>query len=71
MNELRSCPFCGGNAELIHSGGKYTVSCGRGGCMANISWCPDIDSAVKAWNTRTPVWISCSERMEVEKHDRP
>ena len=42
---------CGGEAEIIkHPNGKYTVSCTRGGCMANIGWCPDEKTAIEAWN---------------------
>lgn len=53
MAELKPCPFCGGEAEIISGfGGKYTVQCEKGGCMANIMWCPDKDSAIKAWNRR-------------------
>lgn len=52
--KLKPCPFCGGKAEIIqHPNGKTTISCGKGGCMANISWCPSIASAVECWNRRT------------------
>lgn len=63
MPELKPCPFCGGKAELLSMGEKFTVSCGTGGCMASISWCPDDQSAIAAWNTRASDWIPCSERM--------
>ena len=52
MAELKPCPFCGGKAEILSGYGKYTVQCGSGGCMANISWCTNKDSAIKAWNRR-------------------
>ena len=53
--KLKSCPFCGGKAELLRCLRReksltYTVSCGKGGCMAHISWCPSEAAAVKAWN---------------------
>lgn len=60
---LFPCPFCGGKAEIISMSEKFTVSCGTGGCMANISYCSDKQSAVKAWNKRASDWIPCSERM--------
>ena len=53
MAELKPCPFCGGEAEIISGfGGKYTAQCKKGGCMAGILWCPNKDSAIKAWNRR-------------------
>lgn len=50
MDELKPCPFCGGKAEIIKCLRRgisitYTVSCGAGGCMANISYCPSEDAA--------------------------
>jgi len=55
--KLKPCPFCGGKAEIIKCLRRgisitYTVSCGAGGCMANISYCPSEDAAIKAWNRR-------------------
>lgn len=52
--ELKPCPFCGGKAELIYyrANGKTTVSCCVGGCMANISFCPTTEAAIKKWNRR-------------------
>lgn len=52
--ELLPCPFCGGEAELIYyrANGKTTVSCSVGGCMANISFCPSTEEAIKKWNRR-------------------
>ena len=51
--KLKPCPFCGGKAEILSGfNGKYTVQCGSGGCMANIAWCTNKDSAIKAWNRR-------------------
>lgn len=52
MAELKPCPFCGGEAEIISGFGKYTVQCKKGGCMANISWASNKDYAIKAWNRR-------------------
>ena len=58
MSELKSCPFCGGEAELIEPDGSwacYHVHCNNECC---IGW-KTIDSsfliaekAIKAWNNR-------------------
>ena len=54
--KLKPCPFCGGKAELVSIGKvpniKYTISCGTGGCMANISHCSSAENAINAWNKR-------------------
>lgn len=52
--DLKPCPFYGGEAELIYyrANGKTTVSCSVGGCMANISFCPSTEEAIKKWNRR-------------------
>lgn len=51
--ELRSCPFCGGEAHLhIHE--RYGVECdecGMGlGCI-----CDTEEEAIKRWNRREPI----------------
>ena len=63
---------CGGKAEIIkHPNGKYTVSCTRGGCMANVGWCPDEKTAIEAWNkARSANDIEIKERTaRVERID--
>ena len=62
MNELKSCPFCGGEAELKHQ--TYAISnvvysyviCKEcGASTATIKQSPSIcsdDKAIEAWNKR-------------------
>lgn len=58
MNELRECPYCGGEAhiaERITYGGKmYGVSCSTPLCPGSEPWpwCMDAEYAIRAWNTR-------------------
>lgn len=60
--ELLPCPFCGGDAYTIESGGKWFVGCSQ--CYCNVGEAYDRDAmpehmfatepeAVAAWNTRT------------------
>lgn len=49
--ELLSCPFCGGNAELVND--DTLVSCVDDDCPMSGSWSYKTkESAIKAWNTR-------------------
>ena len=57
MNELKPCPFCGGNAWIERSQDKYYVKClhtdkcylvGRAPQKYNVR-----EAAVKMWNRRT------------------
>lgn len=57
--ELKSCPFCSGEAllkeQLTYGGGKlYGVSCLTPFCPASTPhWCLDADSAIEMWNARS------------------
>ena len=55
--ELKPCPFCGGEAEIIRQPGygdkPYAASCGTGGCMAVIFPFATPEEAAKKWNRRT------------------
>lgn len=63
MSELKSCPFCGGYAEVIrHETGKgafaligYNAHCTN--CFASIDY-GGRKEAVTAWNRRDDQWIS-------------
>ena len=48
--ELKRCPFCGGEAKCIEFYGLYHVIC----CNCHIAGkdCPSIETACKAWNSR-------------------
>lgn len=61
MQELKNCPFCGGNASHVYDpegiedtmGRKwaYTISCDR--CAASTGLCFSREQATKTWNRRT------------------
>lgn len=58
MNELKKCPFCGGDAKVYRNlpCTAYGVWCINEGCSANARHL-NFDSeneAIEAWNTRTP-----------------
>ena len=60
MAELKSCPFCGGVAEMqvtkhIPSGYDYTTRCKNTSCCGRLSKKYTLrETAVAAWNKRTP-----------------
>lgn len=73
--ELKSCPFCGGKAEVRENtecGRQYYVGCTR--CPADVGrlWFWKMSDAIEAWNTRADLdkvesnldknggWIPCS-----------
>lgn len=67
--KLKSCPFCGGEAriEAEYIGKEkylYSVSC-INDCVTQGIYHKTVDSAIKAWNTRTPV-EKVIERLEEE-----
>lgn len=49
MTELKSCPFCGGVAKLMHGPDNW-VECTR--CHASSSMHTMIVIAIKEWNRR-------------------
>ena len=53
--ELKPCPFCGGEAEIVDTGDlyghcEYSVSCTS--CNCNTDWLTNKKEAVQAWNKR-------------------
>jgi Lar family restriction alleviation protein len=50
MSELKKCPFCGGEAEIIYDIGWYTGSCNACGAISQ----SDLGNsgAIEVWNTR-------------------
>lgn len=54
MEELKSCPFCGGKAEMFQSVYGFSVACTSKSCGIE-PWTPIRHTeaeAIKAWNTR-------------------
>ena len=47
---LKRCPFCGGEAKCIEYYGLYHVVCCY--CYTTGRDCPSIETACKAWNNR-------------------
>ena len=58
MEELKPCPFCGGEADIhITDDGYYVVGCSTLGCYCNayesdIPEFPIEEYAIQAWNRR-------------------
>lgn len=58
--ELKSCPFCGGEATLvedIYNDQLYNyVICSNDDCNANTGRCDTQDEAIAKWNNRPSLW---------------
>lgn len=70
MNELKKCPFCGGEARLADEPigkGKclYSVLC-ENDCVVQGTYHTTAESAIKAWNRRKPI-ERVIERLEETK----
>ena len=50
MSELSSCPFCGGSAEIRHSGKYWWIECADCLCRTGAEYSED--DAKKAWYKR-------------------
>lgn len=55
MAELKPCPFCGGEAEIVNNGYFVDVSCKDHRCRG---WAESLmnnteEEAIEAWNRRT------------------
>lgn len=75
MAELKSCPFCGGEASIVSTeprlyrpsrNGKYAVACY--GCEIYLGYDEDYgcqfdteEEAIEAWNTRKPMELVVAE----------
>ena len=58
---LKRCPFCGGEAKCIEYYGLYHVVCCD--CYTTGRDCPSIETACKAWNSR-PIENELTGRIE-------
>ena len=66
--DLLPCPFCGKvealRMERIPFVYNLVCAVANGGCGASTGWNHATpEEAVKSWNTRASVWLSCSEMM--------
>lgn len=70
MADLKPCPFCGGEAEILkypRCERKYVVVCKNNLCNASIGqYSTSKENAVRAWNTRKPMEAVVAE-LEIEK----
>ena len=73
MNDLKCCPFCGGEAEvgLTNQHDKlFVVGCNTPMCYGNINHFTmgfaSKESALNTWNTRAPM-DNIVEKLEYEK----
>jgi hypothetical protein len=71
-NELKPCPFCGGEARLIgHS--PYSITCCK--CRATTVICDTPEKAINEWNRRvqptfTPDELDAIRRMFRDRYPR-
>lgn len=63
-DKLLSCPFCGGESELLVGNTCHWVFCKRCGNVSGQS--ATIEDAIRKWNTRKPM-ERIVERLEEEK----
>lgn len=52
---LKPCPFCGGEAKMIEAMNEAWVSCLNEDCRASSLMTPTSERAAEKWNTRAPV----------------
>ena len=72
MSELENCPFCGGEAVLVHvpATRHYYPRCDDCGAEIDINFENDKDEAIAAWNQRNSSeatlldgWVSVEDRL--------
>jgi Lar family restriction alleviation protein len=62
MEELKRCPFCGGEAIEVRASESYWVRCSD--CDAEIALCDSRSDAIAAWNRRATQNIGKKECCE-------
>ena len=66
MRELRRCPFCGGEAEIVELGKHvWSPRCMQCECKLNQVYRTQ-QQAIEAWNRREPM-DKIVEQLEIEK----
>lgn len=72
--EIKACPFCGGEAKIIHADDvtlPYRIRCKNINCdvRPSTTWFKHKEDAITKWNTRKPI-DKIVERLEecVEHH---
>ena len=72
MDELRKCPFCGGDAEVISAGrGKYQAQARCTQCHCELgAWYISKQAAAHAWNTRAEKKPTDAVREFAERYER-
>ena len=55
MDELKPCPFCGGEAFLAIVKGQWIVCCSNGRCNVRTNRYMSQNRPVTVWNTRKDV----------------
>lgn len=66
MSELKCCPFCGGEAEMLnYSPTEWLVHCIECDGMVE-KWRKTKQEAIEQWNCRTPM-ANIVEQLECEK----
>lgn len=72
LNELKLCPFCGGEAKvwMNRDGEHYRVACGNIYCDMSPStdWCKSVASAAGIWNNRSQV-TECDEAKAIGRRE--
>ncbi len=63
MKELKSCPFCGGEAQQSYAGAKHIIICPNCVKLPADGGYIDPKDAATAWNTRTDNWISVEDKL--------
>lgn len=75
MNELKCCPFCGGEAKICNGsnvivGNQFLIRCKEINCTIRpkTDWHTSLEEAIKHWNTRKPM-ANIVEKLEELKKD--
>ena len=50
MNELKTCPFCGGEVKIVPEGDYHEIVCDN--CQVAMWW-RDAEELERRWNTRS------------------